>query len=54
MVIEYPPNENETLYYYPSQAEPSSRTSIFDTKDCFRPKLKHKKTDCLFDFKLEW
>jgi hypothetical protein len=34
MVIDYPPNENETLYY-PSQAEPSSRTLIFDTKDLF-------------------
>jgi FtsZ-binding cell division protein ZapB len=38
MVIDYPPNENETLYYYSSQVEPSSRTLIFDTKDLFPAK----------------
>ena len=36
----YHQNENET-FHYPSQVEPSSRTLIFDTKNCFRPELKH-------------
>ena len=34
IVIDYPPNENETPYYS-SRVEPSSRTLVFDTKDLF-------------------
>ena len=37
MVIDYHPNENETLLY-PTQVEPSSRKLIFDTKDLFPTK----------------
>ena len=34
MVIDYHPNDNE-IFHYPSQVEPSSRALIFDTKDLF-------------------
>ena len=34
MAVNYHPDENEMLHY-PLQAEPSSRTLIFDTKDLF-------------------
>jgi predicted transcriptional regulator len=37
MVIDYHPNENETLHY-PPQVDSSSRTIIFDTKDLFPTK----------------
>ena len=37
MVIDYHPNENETLHY-PPQVDSSSRTIIFDTKDLFPKK----------------
>jgi hypothetical protein len=37
MVIDYYPNENQSLHY-PPRVESSSRTLIFDTKDLFPKK----------------